>query len=800
VPRTVTDYSEATDYEDALPPESVREGLPEELQDARIKGGGTYPADASIRLNGPPGVGKTTQVCLRVAVLIEEHGIDPADITIVTYRRSLAGEIGDRLKSWGIIDDDADLSMWTTAHAAANRVTGLLSGTYEENTGKGLGPAVTRYEKGYFCRNELDIQYSSAPWDTSRGELLFKVFEYARDNLLDPTQKSDLHQVPAYSDLKEEWPGVDVTGLYERWEAFKQDAALVEFGELLEAAVDGPLPPTEVVVVDEYHDVTPLMAKLCERWIEAASTSLIAGDPLQVVNEYTGADPRFFTERLDHISEVLLTRTWRVPRSHWQAATRMLQEEFDAPPVKRNSRGDINEYKSPRFEKGDGDGWRVPGASQPGSPGALVYEYIDGHDDRSMMILARTRTQVSGISAALEKAGMIHSTHDSDLGGWTQRRVRLLNALLKLNDVPAGYATSGSQSGLHAYNSDAVQLRLTAAEAATLLEHTNGRVLELTNDDREEFVAALRGDDNQVVTADDLDEVVKPSFWERYTSGMASVSELTKAGELNDEELTALQTALSDRDEPVASDAPKHVRVLTIHASKGSEATDVVVYDGITNTVASEVERSRRKSENEARTWYVALSRSSERLHIMRDGFRWMNPHLPGDIRQTAGAAAERVAAASDSEATGSQDVSVVETPDNGSVGPIISTDSDPSPDRVSLSDQEKVDRIILLYAGGDRPENPTALTGEVAQKTNADAGLVRERIDAYCERIGLLREVYRTAIGNEVMPVEEIVKACDHPAAVVEQALEVFDDVGAFEGRNRSRFDTVRDRGETNA
>ncbi|QUO47188.1 UvrD-helicase domain-containing protein [Halorubrum ruber] len=655
MPGEPTDYDAATDYEDAAPPEAVRSGLPEELKDAQIKGGETYPVTDSIRLNGPPGVGKTTQVCLRVSTLITEYDIDPSDVTIVTYRRSLADEIGDRLKSWGVIDDDADLSMWTTAHACANRVTGLLSrdkgsaNDYQQNSGRGLGPAVTTYEQSYFCSDVLNIRYwSGQPWESTRGQLLFDVFEYAANNLLDPRDEGDLREIPAYDDLREEWPGVDVATVYEQWQQFKGHQDLVEFHELLEAAVDGPLPPTKVVVVDEYHDAYPLLAQVAERWVAAANTAIVAGDPLQVVNAYAGADPRFFTDRMDHLPEVLLDKSWRVAEEHWQVATRMLQREFEAPPIDRHGRGEIHEYQSPEFTHAQNAGWTVPGANQPASPVALADEYVAGNDNRDMLLLARTQKQAQGVSAALDKGGVVHETQDADdVGGWTQRRVDALNAVLKLQTVPGSYGQDTNQYGLMKYDGDAADFRLDAEEAAVILEHAHGRTLEHTSDELDSFVESLRSDsensDNgQTLSADDLDKVVKPAFWRKYTDGPATVRRLTKAGEFEDEDLKALQKAAVRYDDPVPGDVLKKVRVLTIHASKGSEATDVVIYDGITSTIGTEMERSRSTRENEARTWYVGLTRASERLHIMREGFSWVQPHLPRDIAPVAAVAAER--------------------------------------------------------------------------------------------------------------------------------------------------------------
>ena len=87
-----------------------------------------------------------------------------------------------------------------------------------------------------------------------------------------------------------------------------------------------------------------------------------------------------------------------------------------------------------------------------------------------------------------------------------------------------------------------------------------------------------------------------------------------------------------------------HVRVLTIHASKGAEATDVCCFDGITGKIAREMDRSEETRQNEARTWYVGLSRASERLHLMYDAFPGAIDHLPGNLAPQAAASARRQA------------------------------------------------------------------------------------------------------------------------------------------------------------
>jgi len=54
------------------------------------------------------------------------------------------------------------------------------------------------------------------------------------------------------------------------------------------------------------------------------------------------------------------------------------------------------------------------------------------------------------------------------------------------------------------------------------------------------------------------------------------------------------------------------------------------------------MERSEETRQDEARTWYVGLSRMSERLHLIYDAFPGAINHLPGDLAPQVAAFAER--------------------------------------------------------------------------------------------------------------------------------------------------------------
>jgi len=85
-------------------PDALRAGLPEELKDAELAGADVAGADESCRLYGPPGAGKSTQSAFRAGTLATEEGLKPSDMTVVTYRKALAGVVRNRLIDWGVFE------------------------------------------------------------------------------------------------------------------------------------------------------------------------------------------------------------------------------------------------------------------------------------------------------------------------------------------------------------------------------------------------------------------------------------------------------------------------------------------------------------------------------------------------------------------------------------------------------------------------------------------------------------------------------------------------------------------------
>jgi DNA helicase-2/ATP-dependent DNA helicase PcrA len=505
------------------------------------------------------------------------------------------------------------------------------------------------------------------------SEEIFAAIDWLVDNLFDPSNPDDLRYYPN-NDILGEYFGGNLADIWEAWEAYKNGVDRIDFAEQLQAAYAARASPgTPILVVDEYHDATPLMARVVEMWIKRADIVIVCGDPHQVVNQYQGASPYFF-ERLEDeydLPKILLDKSWRVGSHHWRGATRLLAEAHTPPPVEPTGVGAIREYNSGTFANSKETGWQVPLATSEGSPAWIVNDVSDGtgvDPDRSILFLARTKVQVDGIGAALEQAGIFYRSQ-SDLGGWNSRRARkrrlLYNALTKIRGVTAAdinRATEGSGSGSGpgpgpgpaghggligldrwTYDDDQAddgivrhpeEIWLSSAEASALLKHTpargylrNGRKAT----DKQCDIWTCAGVAKILV---DIDEWVEPEFWAAFTHGAESEKLLIK-NKRSDREREALRTALNDHSETIDPDDIT-VSVLTIHASKGMEGDDVVVYDGVTNRILQAMRTDEEGRKNEWRTWYVALTRARETLHIMRGGFRWTTPIIPTDIRAVA--------------------------------------------------------------------------------------------------------------------------------------------------------------------
>jgi len=83
----------------------------------------------------------------------------------------------------------------------------------------------------------------------------------------------------------------------------------------------------------------------------------------------------------------------------------------------------------------------------------------------------------------------------------------------------------------------------------------------------------------------------------------------------------SLRTAFKEAKKEYVQ-TPIHLRIGTIHSSKGKESDDVIIFKDVSKKIVKEASKNQDNFESEIRVFYVGQSRARERLVILRGGFK----------------------------------------------------------------------------------------------------------------------------------------------------------------------------------
>lgn len=664
--------------------DDVYANLDDDLQDGYLHGLDTASYDESVLLWGPPGAGKTTESVARLAAYVNENPVEPRDVTIVTYRSELAETIRGRVEGWGLFpfaaDDASDpesddpFEFMATGHAVAARASGFLDrfNDDDEDMSEYAGMVDETAERA-FCE-EHGIQYKTGVNGVdSQWDVFSDLYRYGKQNLLDVgswgyvregellgTVRGDSVAFRKLQAFHAKWgDSASFERAVEEWEAWKREHDCHDYYEQLEAGLAVPLPATDYVIIDELHDAYPLMTRLFEKWIDAADVAVVAGDPDQVCNAFSGSHPAIFeglNGRVEtELPTVQLPKSHRVPDEHFAAAARILSRHRTPPELETAGEGALYRHVAAgTMTHDERDGWMPLHPDDPASPLRLYEEY--GTD---IMFEARTQTLVDGIGACLDAGGVVYRSQTGAAGNW-ERRLDVLNALRKVEGVRTAKQTGinktesfGREDGAgRAVTPGAAADQLTTAQARVIVQHTDERHLTESRRDVLEQIALKEVENTYTVPLDWLEMHVESTWWSVYGQGVESVENLVYLTDGHGftgkrrRDVIAMKRAWHRYDGafPVLDDVK--TRVWTIHAAKGDEAEHAAVYTGVTGRVRDGVRGDEEQAANESRTWYVGLTRASEGLHIVRDAFRMTCDDfrvLPGDLeRKAAEAACER--------------------------------------------------------------------------------------------------------------------------------------------------------------
>lgn len=520
-----------------------------------------------IKILGRPGTGKT----YKTLDLTEEefkNGIDTDELLYFSYTVAASEEGRERVSDRLGIDSDELGENWRTLHSQCFK---LLN----------LNPVQTAdgRKRKEFCE-KIGINYSlnqetrdaSELEEKNVGNELFSAYDWLRSRM---RPIDDLDGLFSFENSD-----VDPKRFMKAWEAYKKKKGIVDFQDMLSGVLKFNLyPEAEVMIVDEFQDMTPLQYKVYEFWRDKMNRVYIAGDPAQAIYTFGGAEPKFLTEE-ESDRDILLDKTYRLPKEIWEPSKKILETlhdvaEFDIEPT---GEGGEFHYLEPEF------------GGMRGFQDRRLLDWVESSIDNNQDVMAifRTRNQAQDFENELIERGVPYIAMRG-FEVWTKQVENLRDGI---KEVIKNGETSGKKQG-----------------AITQLL---GKDMNKGDYDLADFIYRLKD----------------KTGYHLYKSDR---TEKQKKHPLNYFQASAIVENL--RSEIFIE--PDQVRVGTKHSAKGKEAKVVITSldtsKRISETMYKEVESEEEYSgmkltervidEREKRVDFVALTRASEKLIVSESAF-----------------------------------------------------------------------------------------------------------------------------------------------------------------------------------
>lgn len=538
------------------------------------------------RIIGGAGTGKTRRLLDLMAKAIEsaDDVQDPTDIAFVSFTRAARAEASSRAaERFGVDQKTLERDGWfRTLHSVAYRQLGvgkeLLNGNAADR--KWLENALQAPVKGsrgdadegiathaaFESSSEADAALSL--WDTSRNRLepfatVWSRAETCNDRL--PSLDFCREVIERYESAKRldhRIDFVDLLGRFAGWYFHFEGPSRVE--------PDGDVPYVPVWFFDEQQDTSALLDSVCRRLVVPARWVYLTGDPFQSIYSFAGADHRHFM-------------SWEVAREETMPVSHRCPVEILA--LGETILRDCSDYFDRQIAAKDEHG-EIETAF-------LRNELADRIDPReSWLLLARSNYHAARLAKILDSRG-IPWTPTRGNGGWNAPKRNAATAALMA--MEAGKPVDGSEWA------KVLDYLPAKHDGESLLRHGVKAEWGRMDADQiaEQFSFVLPGEWGELGVTPRLSDMIRSGAWRNVVDGADRYA-----------------SAVSQWGQEVV-DEPR-VKVSTVHAAKGMEADNVLLLTS-TSQQCARAEETQEGFDEEARTRYVAVTRTRRRLVVVRE-------------------------------------------------------------------------------------------------------------------------------------------------------------------------------------
>lgn len=589
-----------------------------------------------VRVIAGAGSGKTKLLVSRYAYLVQEYGIDCANILCVTFTNKAAGEMKRRIRT--LIGDGNDVSLICTYHGFCNRL--LRENPEKLFLSKQFQIIDAHQQKAVlseiYQKRELKLDYATF-------ESILRKIGYAKKDMRYVTKMCDPQPCQILDVIRNQDDQIIEEFLQRQKATYSLD-----FHDLIAYAIH--LLETDAgvrqkwqerlnyIMVDEFQDSSRVEMRLVELLSGMYRNLMIVGDPDQNIYEWRGSDVKLlvdFDKEHEPTRTIILNQNYRSTPQILQCANTLIEKNelrlkkdlftknaSGAPVIHYHSRDEFKEMDHVidnirRLQEEEGFGY---------SDFAILY-------------------RASFLSRVAEKK-LVEKNIPYEIYGGVRfyQRMEILDILAYLKLIAYDDDLSFKRivntprrrfgrAKMNLLENLRDQERENMSLFSTLAGHLEEQ--ELQNSDVEEFVRfiqAIRGGYREKRISEIVNEVTRDSGYESYIRELGDEERLDNLAEFKrianeferefGEDLSLegflQQIALqSGEDSEESKDA---VKLMTIHSSKGLEFPVVFILgftEGVFPSSKTLGDRKNLGLEEERRLCYVAITRAGKYLFLM---------------------------------------------------------------------------------------------------------------------------------------------------------------------------------------
>lgn len=505
------------------------------------------------RVYGPPGTGKTTWVVDRVAEYAKMYGksqVSVCSLTNTAVREASSRKLDIATENLTTLHSRCKKSLMTGAPAESH-MKDFAKDNRRWSSTDGIQPCLPSYKRGEDAREEIAFNPNLS---------LFEEAQILRQQLIP----------------KSAWPKL-VREFHEVWDAWCKDNGMMDFTAWLEAALEHrPLPPQQVVIVDEAQDHTPLQLAVIRAW--QTNNLILVGDDDQCCYEWSGALPHEFFKKTDNLEkEKVLEQSYRVPASVHALATRYA--------------GKIKDRREKTYRPRDFQGeifhsdYYYDMANYHEMPHHLLQNLKD--PDQTNMIIASCGYMLNGIISLLMNERIpFHNPFRRSNHRW--------NPLYSAHEYIDSYMVGNRMwSG-----AEAVKWASKLSTKRGIFQY--GKKMK--------FMSLCRSIKNAELHEDDIKAHFSEELWpEIFSKSLSFLDRYKSPKHFGNSWKYALDVRKQGDSEP-------RLTIGTIHSVKGGEADNVYLFPDLSSAAADDYHGDR--SDRIWRLFYVGVTRAKRNLYL----------------------------------------------------------------------------------------------------------------------------------------------------------------------------------------